>query len=83
VIPEQSTSGRWAKGQLYSPPSGPCAGHVVEVINPEVELVSFYLVERGAVVGRSEPEPQTAVLVRCRDCKLSWSFPEALELPDD
>ena len=80
-----SDSGRWTLGTLYKPSAGPCAEHVVEVINPELTLLKEFEVrdvDTGNVL-RVERKWVPCVMVRCHDCLKSWSFLEALVLPDE
>lgn len=79
--PEESKSGRWKLGQKFSPPTGKHDGHVVEVINPEVELVKRGMIRKGLTVRRVEAKV-LCVLVRCLNCLESYSFPEELEIPE-
>lgn len=81
----------WEVGLIYQPDSGPCRGHLVEIINADVELV-----QKGVAVAREdaqtgqviEVEPTAvevtlpSVFVRCRDCLKSWSFPVQKELAE-
>lgn len=82
---EVSESGRWEKGVCYIPGSGECEGHIVEVVNPEVELIYRGTTMREIRPGVSKrvavEGPVLSVLVRCTDCFRSWSFFETEELP--
>ncbi len=79
-VHELSTSGHWARGQIYQPTSGDCAGHPVEVINPRLPALRQVTFERDdekrTLTGLIE-----CVQVRCTKCFRSWRFPAVAVLP--
>lgn len=77
-----SASGRWRRGQTYIPDQGPCKGHVVKVLNPEIVALQKGTYLDGPNKGQEVVTPMPSVIVRCMDCFRSWSFSEAVEIEE-
>ena len=83
----------WEKGLIFQPTTGPCHQHLVEVLNVDVMLfqrgmaVSKEDIETGEIVELVTQEEvnieMPSVMVRCRDDLKSWSFPMALDMPEE
>ena len=78
-----SDSGYWSKGQTYVPHDGPCKGHEVRVINPEVTMMQKAVVTDGPEKGKLVQAMLPSVFVRCTECFKSWAFPENVRMPVD
>ncbi len=79
---ERSSSGAWSRGQTFVPKNGVCAGHLVHIVNPEIELfVRMPAIIQGKKVMLRGKVP--AVLVRCQADQRSWSFPEEARVDED
>lgn len=75
-----SSSGRWYKGQTFTPPKGSCSEHVVEVLNPSVmaEQSITKTTGSGSITRTGDAE---CVMARCTVCLYSMMFPEVATVP--
>lgn len=71
-------------GDTFVPPHGPCEGHKVRVVNPDVTLWKHMELEAEGRKGKVQMAGFVpCVLVRCTRDRQSWSFPVELGKPDD